>query len=152
MKQQDNDCLLLAKLHEWDPDWGEKYRRMSTNPWSNGVLPVKLIELICLALNSACTNLQPEATRRHIRAALAAGATREEILFVLKCSSLLSIRSTGRVTVSSSIATAAHSIKRWIARLGDPIPVTFRSFPFEFLGENRYGHIAGLSPPNHAEF
>jgi hypothetical protein len=56
MKQQDNDSLLLAKLHEWDPDWGEKYRRMSTNPWSNGVLPVKLIELICLALNSACTN------------------------------------------------------------------------------------------------
>ena len=85
MKQQDNDGLL-AKLDEWDPDWGEKYRRMSTNPWSNGVLPVKLIELICLALNSACTNLQPEATRRHIRAALAAGATREEILFVLKCS------------------------------------------------------------------
>jgi len=93
MKQEDNDCLVLAKLGEWDPDWCEKYQKMSTNPWSNGVLPVKLIELICLALNSACTNLQPEATRRHIRAALAAGATREEILFVLKCSSLLSIHS-----------------------------------------------------------
>ncbi len=93
MKQQDSTRSPLDKLHEWDPDWAEKYRKMSTNPWSNGVLPVKLIELICLALNSACTNLQPEATRHHIRAALAAGATREEILLVLKCSSVLSIHS-----------------------------------------------------------
>ena len=78
--------LPLDQLGEWDADWAGKYRKMSTNPWSNGVLPVKLIELICLALNSACTNLQPEATRRHIRAALAAGATREEILMVLEMS------------------------------------------------------------------
>ncbi len=52
MKQPDNDSSLLSKLHEWDSDWGEKYRRISSNPWSSGVLPVKLIELICLALNS----------------------------------------------------------------------------------------------------
>ena len=83
----------LDQLGEWDSDWARKYRKMSTNPWSNGVLPVKLIELICLALNSACTNLQPEATRRHIRAALAAGATREEILMVLEMSCLLAIHS-----------------------------------------------------------
>ena len=85
--------LPLDQLGEWDADWAGKYRKMSTNPWSNGVLPVKLIELICLALNSACTNLQPEATRRHIRAALAAGATREEILMVLEMSCLLAIHS-----------------------------------------------------------
>jgi alkylhydroperoxidase/carboxymuconolactone decarboxylase family protein YurZ len=90
MNQQNT---ALDKLHEWNPDWAEKYRKMSTNPWSNGVLPVKLIELICLALNSACTNLQPDATRRHIRAALAAGATREEILLVIQCSCLLAIHS-----------------------------------------------------------
>ncbi len=42
------------------------------------------IELISLAINAACTNLNPDGTRRHIRAALEAGATREEILFVLK--------------------------------------------------------------------
>jgi alkylhydroperoxidase/carboxymuconolactone decarboxylase family protein YurZ len=83
----------LDKLREWDADWAEKFTKMATNPWTNGVLPVKLIELICIALNSACTNLQPEATRRHIRAALAAGATREEILLVLKCSCLLAIHS-----------------------------------------------------------
>ena len=53
---------------------------MTTNPWSSGVLPRKTVELIGLAINAACTNLNPDGTRRHIRAALEAGATREEIL------------------------------------------------------------------------
>jgi alkylhydroperoxidase/carboxymuconolactone decarboxylase family protein YurZ len=44
-------------------------------------------------LNAACTNLNPDGTRRHIRAALAAGASRDEILFVLKAVSLMAIHS-----------------------------------------------------------
>ena len=44
-------------------------------------------------LNAACTNLQPNGTRRHIRAALEAGATREEILMVLKMGFGLAIHS-----------------------------------------------------------
>ena len=66
---------------------------MTKNPWSGGVLLRKTVELISIALNAACTNLNPEGTRRHIRAALAAGATSEEILIVLKMSSVLSIHS-----------------------------------------------------------
>ncbi len=58
---------------------------MTTNPWIGGLLPRKFIELVGVGLNAACTNLNPDGTRRHIRAALAAGATRDEILFVLKC-------------------------------------------------------------------
>ena len=42
-------------------------------------------------MNAACTNLSAEGTRRHIRGALEAGATREEILMILKIASLLSI-------------------------------------------------------------
>ena len=80
------------------------------------------------------------------------GTTVTVQVFQREISSALLRSLTITVTASSSIATAAHSIKRWIARLGDPIPVAFRSFTFEFLGENRYGHIAGLSPRNHAEF
>ena len=83
----------LTKLREWDPAWAETCRKMSTNPWMSGILPRKTIELISLALNAACTNLDPEGTRRHIRGALEAGATREEILFILKCASVLSIHS-----------------------------------------------------------
>ena len=66
---------------------------MTTNPWINGVLPHKFIELVGVGLNAACTNLNPDGTRRHIRAALKAGATREEILFVLKCAAVMSIHS-----------------------------------------------------------
>jgi alkylhydroperoxidase/carboxymuconolactone decarboxylase family protein YurZ len=46
-----------------------------------------------IGLNAACTNLNPDGTRRHIRAALEAGASREEILFVLKAASLMAIHS-----------------------------------------------------------
>jgi alkylhydroperoxidase/carboxymuconolactone decarboxylase family protein YurZ len=57
---------------------------MTTNPWTSGVLPRKTVELIGVALNAACTNLNPEGTRRHIRAALQLGGTPDEIMEVLK--------------------------------------------------------------------
>ena len=64
---------------------------MSADPWTSGVLPRKDVELISLAVNAACTNLSAEGTRRHIRGALEAGATREEILMILKIASLLAL-------------------------------------------------------------
>lgn len=86
------DCAL-EKLRQWDPAWAEACVKMTANPWSSGVLGKKLIELISLALNAACTNLNPEGTRRHIRAALRAGASRDEILMMLKGASVMSIHS-----------------------------------------------------------
>jgi alkylhydroperoxidase/carboxymuconolactone decarboxylase family protein YurZ len=83
----------LAQLNEWDPTWAATCVKMSTNPWKSGILPRKTVELIGVALNAACTNLNPDGTRRHIQCALDAGATREEILMVLKMASLLSIHS-----------------------------------------------------------
>jgi alkylhydroperoxidase/carboxymuconolactone decarboxylase family protein YurZ len=65
----------------------------TTNPWTNGILSRKTIELICIAVNAACTNLNLDGTRRHIRAALETGASRQEILTVLKMASLLGIHS-----------------------------------------------------------
>jgi alkylhydroperoxidase/carboxymuconolactone decarboxylase family protein YurZ len=82
-----------AKLAEWDPAWTAACMKMTTNPWAEGVLPQKFIELIGVALNAACTNLNPEGTRRHIRAALEAGATRDEVITVLKMASVMSIHS-----------------------------------------------------------
>ena len=83
----------LEQLREWDATWAETCARMTTNPWTTGVLSRKFIELVGVGLNAACTNLNPGGTRRHIRAALAAGATRDEILFVLKCAAVMSIHS-----------------------------------------------------------
>lgn len=83
----------LEQLREWDPAWAESCAGMATDPWRRGILPRKLIELIGVMLNAQCTSLNPDGTRRHIRAALDAGASREEILFVLKCASLGAIHS-----------------------------------------------------------
>jgi alkylhydroperoxidase/carboxymuconolactone decarboxylase family protein YurZ len=83
----------LEQLFEWDPGWAETCAQMATNPWTTGVLPRKTVELISIAVNASCTNLNREGTRLHIHAALEAGAAREEILMVLKMASLLSIHS-----------------------------------------------------------
>jgi alkylhydroperoxidase/carboxymuconolactone decarboxylase family protein YurZ len=85
------DSPALAKFREWEPLWVDHCLKMTQDPWTSGVLPRKDVELISLAVNAACTNLSPEGTRRHTRGALEAGATREEILMVLKVASLLSI-------------------------------------------------------------
>jgi alkylhydroperoxidase/carboxymuconolactone decarboxylase family protein YurZ len=83
----------VEQLRQWDPKWAEACVKMTTNPWTGGVLSRKLVELISVGINAACTNLNPDGTRRHIRAALEAGATRDEILFVLKCASVMAIHS-----------------------------------------------------------
>jgi alkylhydroperoxidase/carboxymuconolactone decarboxylase family protein YurZ len=83
----------LSKLSEWDPAWAATCVKMTTNSWTAGALPRKFIELVSVGLNAACTNLNPDGTRRHIRAALEAGATRDEVLIIIKMASLMSIHS-----------------------------------------------------------
>src|ERR1700761_524829 len=83
----------LDTLREWDPAWAATCAKMAGSPYSGKILPRRLAELIGVALNAACTNLNADGTRRHIRAALEAGATRDEILFVLKCATVLAIHS-----------------------------------------------------------
>lgn len=83
----------LRQLREWDAHWAETCARMASGPRQSQVLPPRLAELVGLAVNAACTHLNAEGTRRHIRAALDAGATRDEVLMVLKMASLMAIHS-----------------------------------------------------------
>ncbi len=85
------DEAAFAQLREWDPKWAETCSRMATQPWRSGVLPRRFVELVGLAVNIACTNLNAEGTRRSIRGALEAGASREEVLMVIKMGALLAI-------------------------------------------------------------
>lgn len=85
------DTAALEQLREWDRNWADQCQNMSAAPWNDGVLPRKTVELVALAWCAACTNLNAEGTQRHIRGALDAGATRDELLMVLKMASLLSI-------------------------------------------------------------
>jgi alkylhydroperoxidase/carboxymuconolactone decarboxylase family protein YurZ len=81
----------LDQMKEWDPTGAALLERVGTNPFNNGLFTPKEVALIYLALVCACTNLDAQATRRQIRVALDAGASRDEILLVLKCGAGLAI-------------------------------------------------------------
>ena len=83
----------LGQLRAWDPIWAALYERVAVQPWQAEVLPHKLSALILVALNASCTARNTEGTRTAIRAALQAGATRDEVLSVLKMAALLAIHS-----------------------------------------------------------
>lgn len=93
VRENDRWAKALDHLREWDPQWTEKYASMATNPWTEGALSVKDIQLIAVGLNASITDLDGAALRRHIRAALHAGATRKEILEVLKMAAILALHS-----------------------------------------------------------
>jgi alkylhydroperoxidase/carboxymuconolactone decarboxylase family protein YurZ len=87
------DEAARALLEGWDPKWAAGINAVVTSPWQSGVLPLRLVELISLAIAVACTNLDAEGTRRHVARVLAAGASRDEIVFVLKCATVMAIHS-----------------------------------------------------------
>ncbi len=121
-RQPEQRDSALDQLRERDGDWAEKYLQMATNPWTNGILPGKEIELICIAVTGACTNLNEAGLRRHIRAALKAGATRAEILIVLECGSMLAIHSCSLgapILLEEAKAAGAKPAKRG---KGEPTP------------------------------
>jgi alkylhydroperoxidase/carboxymuconolactone decarboxylase family protein YurZ len=82
---------LWGDLLELDPGFFEQYMNFSAYPNKNGVLPRKFKELIYIAINASTTHLYEPALRTHIRSALRAGATKEEILEVLEMTSVLGI-------------------------------------------------------------
>jgi alkylhydroperoxidase/carboxymuconolactone decarboxylase family protein YurZ len=55
------------------------------------VLDAKTIEFIAIAVDASCTHLYAPGVRRHIRQALALGATKDEITAVLQLVSVLGI-------------------------------------------------------------
>lgn len=115
----------VDQLREWDARWADACVKMTTNPWTNGVLPRKFIELVSLGLNAACTNLNHDGTRRHIRAALEAEATRDEILSVVKMASVMSVHSSSLgAPILIEEATAAGKMPA--PKVGDATPACDR--------------------------
>jgi alkylhydroperoxidase/carboxymuconolactone decarboxylase family protein YurZ len=78
---------------ELDPVWTEKFMDMGVAPLLRGVLDQKTWELIAIAVDASCTHMYAPGVRRHIRGALAAGATKEQILAVLQAVCVLGIHS-----------------------------------------------------------
>jgi alkylhydroperoxidase/carboxymuconolactone decarboxylase family protein YurZ len=86
-----NGCWNDAwdELLRLDEDFFEVYSNFISVPWTTGGIEPKIKELINIAISSSPTHLSSPATRIHIQNALRLGATREEILEVLKVVSIL---------------------------------------------------------------
>ena len=76
-----------------DPAWTEKVIAVAIAPAVTGALDAKTIELIRIALDASCAQLNAQGIRRHIQRALQAGATKEEITAVLQLASLQGLHS-----------------------------------------------------------
>ncbi len=60
-------------------------------PWKSGTLEPKIKEFIYIAIDTSTTHLHRQGARQHIRNALEHGATKEEIMEVFQCVSVLGI-------------------------------------------------------------
>jgi alkylhydroperoxidase/carboxymuconolactone decarboxylase family protein YurZ len=84
------DWESFARL---DPAWAEKVVSVTIAPTVSGALEPKTIELIGIAINASCSRLNAPGVRRHVRRALALGATRQEITAVLQLTSMVGLQS-----------------------------------------------------------
>lgn len=76
-----------------DADFFEGYCGYSSHPWKTGSLAPKERELMYIAIDASTTHLYDPGLRVHYRNALRYGATMQEILEVLKLTSLIGIQS-----------------------------------------------------------
>ncbi|MCM4076427.1 carboxymuconolactone decarboxylase family protein [Paractinoplanes hotanensis] len=74
-----------------DPEFLRAYLNFSAVPWRSGVLDPKVKEFIYIAIDANATHMYLPGVRQHIKAALALGATPQEIMEVLELSATLGI-------------------------------------------------------------
>lgn len=74
-----------------DPEFLRTYLDLSAVPWRKNHLDDKVKELVYIAVDANATHMYMPGARQHIRAALALGATPQEIMEVLELSATLGI-------------------------------------------------------------
>ena len=71
-------------FYELDPIWTDEFMACGAGIYGSGVMSPKETELLSIAFDASYTHMYAPGTRRHIKNALKAGATMEEIMEVLK--------------------------------------------------------------------
>lgn len=82
---------LWDQMRRLDPEFMEAYLAFRSVPHKNGPLPRKFKELIMVAINAATTHLYAPGVRRHMKNALKAGATVDEIVEVIQLTTVMGI-------------------------------------------------------------
>ena len=93
LKASGNWNPLWDGMDELDPKWADQYLAATIEPYESEVLSPQTVQLLCIAVDAACTHLFAPGIRRHIRAALDVGVTKQEIFEVLKLTTTLGIHS-----------------------------------------------------------
>jgi alkylhydroperoxidase/carboxymuconolactone decarboxylase family protein YurZ len=75
------------------PDFFQAYLQFSSVPWLSGTMSPKERELIYIAVNASTTHLYLPGLRQHMRNAIGYGATRDEIVSVLRLTTLIGVHS-----------------------------------------------------------
>jgi alkylhydroperoxidase/carboxymuconolactone decarboxylase family protein YurZ len=101
-RQEEVKADFVARRGTWGPTWEamlrldpeflHAYTNFSCVPWERGVLEPKVKEFIYIAIDSSATHMFEPGIRQHVRAALAHGATGEEIMEVLELTSLIGMQ------------------------------------------------------------
>ena len=84
---------IWDQLRTLDPDFLEAYLAFRSVPHRDGPLPQKFKELILVAINAATTHLYGSGVRRHMKNAIRAGATKEEILETIQLTTVMGMHS-----------------------------------------------------------
>ena len=67
---------------ELDPVFTDEFMAMGAGIYQSGIMSPKEVELLSIALDASFTHMYAPGTRRHIKNALQAGATVEEIIAI----------------------------------------------------------------------
>ena len=89
--RQDDLDPAWRPVRRLDPEFADAYQRMADVPRRTGHLTPRVKAFVGLAVDANVTHLEPEGVRRHVREALAAGATPAEVLEVLECAATVSV-------------------------------------------------------------
>ena len=81
----------IIRYLQHDSDFQKVFEEFTAAPWRSNHLDTKTKEFINIALSASPTHLNKEAVRFHIKQALEANATQEEIAEVLKIVSILGV-------------------------------------------------------------
>ena len=88
-----------------DPLWTDQFFAAVGGIYDGKTLQPKFVELLSIALDASVTHMYAPGTRRHIKGALALGATMEEIMETLKIAT-----SFGQETIDMAIPILAEEI------------------------------------------
>jgi len=83
---------MYEEILRLDCDYFELFTDFIDVPWRNPALDPRLGQLVCIAIDTACTHLYVDGLHRHVREALHLGVSREEILEVIQLASVTGLK------------------------------------------------------------